>query len=185
MLAVNLSGMSFGDRDFLEFVLAQLDAPLARGLCFEISESAVLRSMTEAVNFMRELRQRGCRFALADFGSDLSSFRYLKSLPLDFLKLDGDCIGRVLTDPVDRCMVEAICRAARALGIATVAEKVESAQIFAELQRLGVELAQGLFIAPPAPITLLRTPGEPGTLHPAHDASADGQNAPALLATGR
>ncbi len=158
LLGLNLSGASLSDRDFLEYVLAEVEGPWARGLCFEISEAAVLRSMTEAVNFMQELRTRGCRFALAGFGSDLSSFRYLKALPVDFLKLDGECIGRVLSDPVDRCMVEAISRAARTLGIATVAEKVESAAVFAELQRLGVDLAQGLFIAPPEPIALLAVP---------------------------
>jgi diguanylate cyclase (GGDEF)-like protein/PAS domain S-box-containing protein len=156
-LALNLSGMSFGDRDFLEFVLARIDDSVARALCFEISESAVLKSMTEAVEFMKELRQRGCRFALADFGGDLSSFRYLRTLPVDFIKLHDRCTSRVLTDPLDRCLVEAVSRAARALGIATVAEKVESAAVFAELQRLEVQFAQGMFIAPPEPIALLHS----------------------------
>ncbi len=166
-LALNLSGSSLVDRDFLEYVLAEVDGPLAQGLCFEITEAAVLRSMSEAVNFMRELRARGCRFALAGFGSELSSFRYLKTLPIDYLKLDGQCTGRVLADPVDRCLIEAIARAARAVGIATVAEKVESAAVFAELQRLGVEFAQGLFIAPPEPIALLRTPAAAPAATPA------------------
>jgi len=155
-LALNLSGMSFGDRDFLEFVLARIDPVVARALCFEISESAVLKSMTEAVEFMQELRQRGCRFALADFGGDLSSFRYLRTLPVDYLKLHDRCTSRVLSDPLDRCLVEAVSRASRALGIATVAEKVESAAVFAELQRLEVQYAQGMFIAPPEPIALLQ-----------------------------
>jgi EAL domain-containing protein (putative c-di-GMP-specific phosphodiesterase class I) len=156
-LALNLSGMSFGDRDFLEFVLARIDPVVARGLCFEISESALLKSMTEALEFMQELRQRGCRFALADFGGDLSSFRYLRTLPVDFLKLHDRCTSRVLSDPLDRCLVEAISRASRALGIATVAEKVESAAVFAELQRLEVQFAQGMYIAPPEPIALLQS----------------------------
>jgi diguanylate cyclase (GGDEF)-like protein/PAS domain S-box-containing protein len=156
-LAINLSGMSFGDRDFLEFALSRIDPQSARYLCFEISESAVLRSMTEAVHFMQELRERGCRFALADFGGDLSSFRYLRHLPVDFLKLHDRCTSRVLADPIDRCLVEAISRAARSLGIATVAEKVESAAVFAELQRLDVQYAQGMFIAAPEPIALLQS----------------------------
>lgn len=156
-LALNLSGMSFGDRDFLEFVLARIDPVVARALCFEISESAVLKSMTEAVEFMQELRQRGCRFALADFGGDVSSFRYLRTLPVDYLKLHDRCTSRVLSDPLDRCLVEAVSRASRALGIATVAEKVESAAVFAELQRLEVQYAQGMFIAPPEPIALLQS----------------------------
>jgi EAL domain-containing protein (putative c-di-GMP-specific phosphodiesterase class I) len=157
-LALNVSGVSLGDREFLEYVRGEVDGVLARGLCFEITEAAVLRNMTEAMSFMQELRARGCRFALADFGSDLSSFRYLRTLPIDYLKLDGECSSRLLSDPVERSMVEAIGRAARALGIATVAEKVESAAVFAELQRLGIELAQGLFIAPPEPIALLLSP---------------------------
>jgi len=166
-LALNLSGTSFGDRDFLEFVLARIDPVVARALCFEISESAVLKSMTEAVEFMQELRQRGCRFALADFGADLSSFRYLRTLPVDYLKLHDRCTSRVLSDPLDRCLVEAISRASRALGIATVAEKVESAPVFAELQRLEVQYAQGMFIAPPEPIALLQS-----RYSPAHDIAA-------------
>jgi diguanylate cyclase (GGDEF)-like protein/PAS domain S-box-containing protein len=176
-LALNLSGTSLGDRDFLEYVLAEVNGPLAQGLCFEITEAAVLRRMSEAVNFMQELRARGCRFALAGFGSELSSFRYLKTLPIDYLKLDGECTDRVLVDPVDRCLIEAIASAARAVGIATIAEKVESAAVFAELQRLGVELAQGLFIAPPEPIILLHAP-----LAEAAGVSAEAAAAPASSA---
>ncbi|MGH8144320.1 MAG: EAL domain-containing protein, partial [Steroidobacteraceae bacterium] len=171
---LNLSAMSLGERTFLDFALTQLSDPrIARGLCFEISEAAVLGNLTQAVDFMRELRERGCRFALADFGRGMSSFRYLKTLPVDFIKIDGQCIASVTSDVVDRCMVEAISQAARALGIITIAEKVESAAIFAELQQLGVQLAQGLFIGAPEPIALLTAgesagsgdsgdPGDPG-----------------------
>ncbi|HLK70484.1 MAG TPA: EAL domain-containing protein [Steroidobacteraceae bacterium] len=161
-LALNLSGMSFGDRDFLEFALARIDAPLARALCFEVSEGTVLRSMTEALHFMKEMRAHGCRFALTDFGSDLSSLRHLRTLPVDYLKLHDHCTSRVLSDPLDRCLVEAISHAARTLGIATIAEKVESAPVFAELQRLEIQFVQGMFIAPPEPIELLIA-GQGGT----------------------
>jgi EAL domain-containing protein (putative c-di-GMP-specific phosphodiesterase class I) len=104
---------------------------------------------------MHELRRRGCRFALDDFGSGLSSFHYLKTLPVDFLKIDGQFIGSVTTDVVDRSMVEAISQVGRALGIATIAEKVESEAVFTELKRLGVQFAQGYYIARPAPIDTL------------------------------
>jgi EAL domain-containing protein (putative c-di-GMP-specific phosphodiesterase class I) len=119
LFALNLSGMSLGDRGFLEFVLSLTEEPaIARGLCFEITETAVISSMTEAVYFMRELKKRGCRFALDDFGSGLSSFHYLKNLPVDFLKIDGQFISSVTTDAVDRSMVEAISHVGRTLGIA-------------------------------------------------------------------
>jgi diguanylate cyclase (GGDEF)-like protein/PAS domain S-box-containing protein len=163
LFALNLSGMSLGDRGFLEFALSLTEDPrIARGLCFEITETAVISSMAEAVYFMRELKKRGCRFALDDFGSGLSSFHYLKNLPVDFLKIDGQFIGSVTTDAVDRSMVEAISHVGRTLGIATIAEKVESAAVFAELKRLRVQFAQGYFIAKPAPIDGLR----PGMLQP-------------------
>ncbi len=161
LFALNLSGMSIGDRGFLEFALSLTeDRRIARGLCFEITETAVITSMAEAVYFMRELKERGCRFALDDFGSGLSSFHYLKNLPVDFLKIDGQFISSVTTDAVDRSMVEAISHVGRTLGIATIAEKVESAAVFAELKRLRVQFAQGYYIAKPAPIESLR-PGMP------------------------
>jgi EAL domain-containing protein (putative c-di-GMP-specific phosphodiesterase class I) len=94
----------------------------------------------------------------------LSSFHYLKNLPVDFLKIDGQFIGSVTTDAVDRSMVEAISRVGRALGIATIAEKVESAAVFAELKRLRVEFAQGYFIAKPASIETLRPGGLPSAM---------------------
>ena len=84
------------------------DPYIASGLCFEITETAVITSMVQAVFFMRELKKRGCRLALDDFGSGLSSFSYLKNLPVDFLKIDGQFIANVTTDAVDRSMVEAI-----------------------------------------------------------------------------
>jgi diguanylate cyclase (GGDEF)-like protein/PAS domain S-box-containing protein len=171
LFALNISGMSLGDRGFLEFALSLTDDPrIARGLCFEITETAVITSMADAVYFMRELKNRGCRFALDDFGSGLSSFHYLKNLPVDFLKIDGQFIGSVTTDAVDRSMVEAIGHVGRTLGIATIAEKVESAAVFAELKRLRVEFAQGYYIARPASIETLRpgmaltTPLEPESI---------------------
>ena len=115
----------------------------------KITETAVITSMADAVYFMRELKKRGCRFALDDFGSGLSSFHYLKNLPVDFLKIDGQFIGSVTTDAVDRSMVEAISQVGRAMGIQTIAERVESAEVLTELGRLGIGFAQGFHIAEP------------------------------------
>ncbi len=104
---------------------------------------------------MRELKGRGCKFSLDDFGTGLSSFMYLKTLPVDFLKIDGQFISQVAQDAVDRSMVEAISKVGKALGIATVAECVESQSVLDELERIGVDFAQGYFVAAPRPISEL------------------------------
>jgi Amt family ammonium transporter len=101
---------------------------------------------------MRSTSCARCRFALDDFGSGISSFLYLKTLPVDFLKIDGQFIKQIADDPVDRSMVEAICKVGRALGIATVAESVETAAVLGELERLGVDFVQGYHLARPRPL---------------------------------
>jgi len=156
ILAVNLSGTSLNEQSFLEFALHSVgDARIAAALCFEITETAAVTNLTDAIRFMRELQARGCRFALDDFGSGISSFLYLKTLPVDFLKIDGQFIRHIADDPVDRSMVEAICKVGKALGIATVAESVETAAVLAELERLGVDFVQGYYMARPRPLTEL------------------------------
>jgi len=152
LLAVNLSGTSLNDQGFLEFVLGRIDDDsIARGLCFEITETAAVANLQNATYFMQELRARGCRFSLDDFGSGLSSFMYLKTLPVDFLKIDGEFIANVAQDAVDRSMVQAISQVGRTLGIATVAERVESAAVLAELAELGIDFAQGFYVSMPCP----------------------------------
>ena len=96
-------------------------------MCFEITETAAIANSSNVVYFMRELKKRGCHFALDDFGSGLSSFMYLKTLPVDYLKIDGQFVENVTRDPVDRSMVEAISQVGNAMGIQTIAERVESA----------------------------------------------------------
>lgn len=152
LFAVNLSGTSLNDQGFLEFVLGRIDDDtIARGLCFEITETAAVANLQNATYFMRELRARGCRFSLDDFGSGLSSFMYLKTLPVDFLKIDGEFIANVAQDAVDRSMVQAISQVGRTLGIATVAERVETAAVLAELEKIGINFAQGFYLAEPRP----------------------------------
>jgi diguanylate cyclase (GGDEF)-like protein/PAS domain S-box-containing protein len=153
LLAVNLSGTSINDEDFLEFVLARVgDEQIARALCFEITETAAVASLSKATYFMRELKARGCRFALDDFGSGVSSFVYLKTLPVDFLKIDGQFATHVAHDVVDRSMVEAIAKIGAAMRIATIAEKVESAEVLAVLKQIGVDYIQGFHLAEPCAI---------------------------------
>ncbi|MGC1458725.1 MAG: EAL domain-containing protein [Steroidobacteraceae bacterium] len=156
VLAVNLSGNSLSDQSFLEFVVEQAGAPdVAHRLCFEITETAAVTNWSNALYFMKELQQRGCRFALDDFGSGLSSFMYLRTLPVDFLKIDGQFVAQVAVNPIDRNMVEAICKIGRSLGIFTVAECVESEPVLAELKRIGVDFVQGYYLARPQPIAQL------------------------------
>jgi diguanylate cyclase (GGDEF)-like protein/PAS domain S-box-containing protein len=156
LLAVNLSGTSLNEQSFAEFVLHTVGEPeIASALCFEITETAAVTSLSNATFFMRELKARGCKFALDDFGTGLSSFMYLKTLPVDYLKIDGQFITQIATDPVDRSMVEAISKVGRALGIATVAEWVESEAVLDELKRIGVDFAQGYHLARPMPLAQL------------------------------
>jgi diguanylate cyclase (GGDEF)-like protein/PAS domain S-box-containing protein len=153
LLAVNLSGTSLNEQSFVDFMLQSVaGAEVAGALCFEITETAAVTSLANARYLMGELKSRGCKFALDDFGSGVSSFVYLKSLPVDFLKIDGQFISHVTHDPVNRSMVEAIGRVGRALGIATVAECVESQGVLEELQRIGVDYAQGFHLAVPQPL---------------------------------
>jgi diguanylate cyclase (GGDEF)-like protein/PAS domain S-box-containing protein len=156
LLAVNLSGTSLNEQAFAEFVLHTVGEPeIASALCFEITETAAVTSLSNVTFFMRELKARGCKFALDDFGTGLSSFMYLKTLPVDYLKIDGQFITQIATDAVDRSMVEAISKVGRALGIATVAEWVESEAVLEELKRIGVDFAQGYHLARPLPLAQL------------------------------
>ena len=119
VLAINISSTTLNDEQFLDFVVAELaSADLTPGaLCFELTESAAMTSLAAATHFIRELRDRGCRFSLDDFGSGLSSFIFLKNLPVDFLKLDGQFMHNVTHDHIDRSMVEAIAQIGESMGI--------------------------------------------------------------------
>jgi diguanylate cyclase (GGDEF)-like protein/PAS domain S-box-containing protein len=150
-IAVNLSGTSLNDERFLEYLIGELgNCDLVPGaVCFEITETAAIANLSNVVHFMRELKTRGCHFALDDFGSGLSSFMYLKTLPVDYLKIDGQFVENVTRDRVDRSMVEAISQVGKTMGIRTIAERVESSEVLAELGRLGIGYAQGFYIAEP------------------------------------
>ena len=150
-VAINLSGNSLSEDRFLEFVIEELGSRnLAEGaVCFEITETAAISNLSRVVHFMQELKKLGCRFSLDDFGSGLSSFTYLKNLPVDYLKIDGHFISHVTDDPVDESMVQAIHDVGKALGIETIAERVESKEVLDKLASLGIEFAQGYYIARP------------------------------------
>ena len=156
-ISINLSGTSLNDDRFLEFLINELQGyDLSPGaVCFEITETAAISNLANVVHFMREFRARGCQFSLDDFGSGLSSFMYLKNLPVDYLKIDGQFIQNMTTDHVDRCMVEAITQIGHAMGIKTIAERVETAEVLACLADIGVEYAQGIYIAVPESVESL------------------------------
>lgn len=152
--AVNLSGQSLGDEKFLDFVLEQLrQTGVAPGrLCLEITETAAISRLSEAVRFMRRLSDAGVRFSLDDFGTGMASFSYLKSLPVHFLKIDGSFVHSILENPMDRGMVEAINRIGHEMGLRTIAESVESVELLEQLRNIGVDLAQGRAIAAGRPL---------------------------------
>jgi diguanylate cyclase (GGDEF)-like protein/PAS domain S-box-containing protein len=151
---VNLSGQTIGNEEFADFLAIQLaDCPLdPRHICFEITETAAIASLSSATRFIARVKQFGCRFALDDFGSGLSSFAYLKSLPVDYLKIDGAFVRDIANDPVDKTMVRSINDMAHALGKETIAEFVESKAVLDLLREIGVDFAQGYFISRPKPL---------------------------------
>lgn len=153
LYAINLSGTSLNDESFLDFILTQFrdrGVPPQR-ICFEITETAAIANMTKAIHFMGTLKKLGCCFSLDDFGSGLSSFIYLKTLPVDYLKIDGSFVKDIVTDPVSKAMVESINQVGHVMGIQTIAEYAETPEIIVVLRELGVDFAQGYAIARPQP----------------------------------
>ncbi len=157
-LAINLSGSSINDSGFLSFIKAEIrkyDIPPGV-LCFEITETVAIANIQAASVFIQELRKLGCRFALDDFGSGLSSFTYLKNLQVDYLKIDGSIVRDIDKDAVNAAMVSSIQQLGRAMCIKTVAEFVETDAILEKLAEIGVDFAQGFGIAKPMPLDKLK-----------------------------
>ena len=154
LCGINLSGQSLGDETFHEYVGELMDRHQvpAEAICFEVTETSAISNFEVALRFIERMRQRGCRFALDDFGTGVSSFSYLKKLPLDYVKIDGSFIRDLLRSPVDEAMVESINRVAHTLGIKTIAEYVENDEVLEKLRELGTDYAQGYAIARPAPL---------------------------------
>ncbi len=154
IFAINLSGQSLADESLLyriKQLFNEYSIP-AKRISFEITETAAISNLSQAQVFIAELKQLGCKFALDDFGSGLSSFAYLKSLPVDYLKIDGAFVKDMVDDPIDRAMVESIHNIGSVLKLKTIAEFVENAQILSALKEVGVDFAQGYGIARPKPL---------------------------------
>ncbi len=154
VFGINLSGASLGEENLEHFIRDQLAMHQVPPhlICFEITETAAVANLDQAAALIKGLRAEGCRFALDDFGSGLSSFRYLKLLPVDYLKIDGAFVKDMVDDPVDYAMVQAINTVGHVMGIKTIAEYVESEAILEKLRELGVDYAQGFGIHRPCPM---------------------------------
>ena len=150
VFAINISGTSIADDRFLEFVRKQFKAfsmPAGR-ICFEITETAAIANFDKAARFFGEMKSLGCLFSLDDFGAGMSSFGYLKHLPVDFIKIDGNFVKNVAHDPIDRAMVQAINDVGHVMGKKTVAEFVNGQAGMDALREIGVDFGQGNWISP-------------------------------------
>lgn len=152
--AINVSGQSLCDAQLLPFVMNEFEATgiSPEQICFEITETAAIANLGSAVDVLGSLRELRCTVALDDFGSGLSSFGYLKHLPVDLIKIDGAFVKDIARDRVSLSMVEAINHIGHEMGLATVAESVESESILIKLKEIGVDYAQGFFLAMPQPV---------------------------------
>jgi len=157
-LSVNLSGQSVGDRAFhawAKTMLLQAGSDVCSRLCLEITETATVTNLADAAIFIAAVRAAGVKVALDDFGAGASSFGYLKTLPVDYLKIDGQFIRDLTQDPLDDAAVRCFTDVARVVGVKTVAEFVEQPDVLARLRQIGVDYAQGYLIHRPEPIEML------------------------------
>lgn len=155
-VAINISGQTLGDADFLEFVVDCFDHTGANpsDICFEVTESAVVANLDHVRRFIAVLHGMGCEFALDDFGSGLSSFATLKTLPMDYLKIDGSFIANLAVDTVNQAMVGAMIELSRSLHFRIVAEQVEDQLSLDTVKQMGIDFVQGFVIARPQPLCI-------------------------------
>ena len=152
--AINLSGTTLNSEGLLDYIATQAQLhDLPRGvICFEVTETAAINNLHHATQFMRDVKVLGFHFALDDFGIGTSSFAYLKTLPVDYLKIDGSFVRNIAHDPVDRAMTETINRIGHLMGLQTVGEFAESSEVIDELRSMGVDFAQGYGVQRPRPL---------------------------------
>ena len=155
LMSINLSGNTISDPNILDFINRELEKTKIDPscVCFEITETAAISSITKAINVITKLKDTGVKFALDDFGSGLSSFGYLKDLPVDFLKIDGAFVKNMVKSEKDRAIVRSINEVAKVMGMQTIAEFVENNEILEILKEIGVDYAQGYGIAEPRRVT--------------------------------
>ncbi len=151
VFSINLSGHSLSDDQFLGFVVQELseNGILPGKICFEITETAAIANLQNATKFINTLKSKGCQFSLDDFGMGLSSYAYLKNLPVDFLKIDGTFVKDMHDDPADRELVRSVNQIAHVIGIKTIAECVETEAVWKHVKEIGVDYAQGFYVERP------------------------------------
>jgi len=157
-LSINLSGQNLGNRQLLVFINDLLESSsqqIKNKICFEITETAAINNLTDARTFIAELKEQGVKFSLDDFGSGLSSFDYLKNLPVDFLKIDGQFVKNIENDAIDLALVRSINEIGHVMGKKTIAEFVENEQILEILSDLKIDYVQGYHLGKPRPIDSL------------------------------
>jgi len=157
LCAINLSGQSICDHDFLNYVVSELDASgvLPNSVCFEITETAIVSNFFYAEKLLENLKGMGCSFSLDDFGSGLSSFGYLKKLMVDYLKIDGSFVKSMLDDDKDYALVKSINQVGQEMGMKTIAEFVENETLHKALIDMNVDFSQGYGISKPVPLDSL------------------------------
>jgi EAL domain-containing protein (putative c-di-GMP-specific phosphodiesterase class I) len=154
IFAVNVSAGSMSDENFHTYITNELKrlAVDPAQLCFEVSESAAITHLSHANHFINYVKNLGCSFGIDGFGSGLSSMIHLKNLPVDYLKIDGNIIKDIVTDRIDCLMVEAINNMAHQMGLKTVAEHVESREVYEKVKSIGIDYGQGFFFDQPKPL---------------------------------
>ena len=155
--AINISGRSLGAPSFLEFVTEQIAASRVppHKVCFEITETSAIAELAHALRFIETLKALGCQFALDDFGTGLSSFSYLKTLSVDYLKIDGGFVRGLAESETDHAIVTAVHHIGHIMGIRTIAEWAESDVILEKLRQIGVDYAQGNALGEPQPLDVM------------------------------
>jgi diguanylate cyclase (GGDEF)-like protein/PAS domain S-box-containing protein len=158
-VAINIAGQTLGDAEFLEFVVDCFDHTGASpgDICFEVTENSVVANLDHAQRFIAVLHGMGCEFALDDFGSGLSSFSTLKTLPMDYLKIDGSFIKNLAGDTVNQAMVAAMIELSRSLNFRVVAEQVEDQLSLDTVTGMGIDFVQGFVVGRPQPLSMIPT----------------------------
>jgi EAL domain-containing protein (putative c-di-GMP-specific phosphodiesterase class I) len=161
-VAINVAGQTLADTEFLEFVVECFDHTGAHPaeICFEVSESAVAANLDHVRRFIAVLHGMGCEFALDDFGSGLSSFSTLRTLPMDYLKIDGSFIANLAADSVNQAMVGAMIELSRTLHFRIVAEQVEDQLSLDTVRDMGIDFVQGFIIGRPQPLSVTPAPSQ-------------------------
>jgi EAL domain-containing protein (putative c-di-GMP-specific phosphodiesterase class I) len=181
--SINVSAQSLADDEFHEFIETQIaeSGISPDALCFEITETVVVRNLERAQRFIRRLRKLGCRLALDDFGTGYCSYAYLKDLPVHYVKIDGVFVRDILENPLSAAIISSMTEIAKVMKAQTVAEHVENDLIVQRMRKHDIDFVQGFAIGRPAPLEqVLRSIGPPIMLDDAIQAARQTDGAPLI-----